>query len=568
MRCSLALFLCLLASSALCAAEDKPPANPSFDYEIARTHELEPHRRSIPLAGVEPGFNQIHLEITVSPTGDVLDVHPRVEVDPPSYADRTLKFWPQLQNEVRQWKFTPFEQNGRPVTAEIEEYLDLVPPERLPAKHVAPPVIRPDSKVSIGLMRTGCFGTCPSYTVSVTTDGILFEGNSYVVATGKHKAKLDANAVRNLAKRFVAADFYSMDDKYVAGVTDNPTYELSISIDGREKKVEDYVGSWVGMPAVISELENAVDDLAETKRWLAGGAGLVSALQAEQFNFQTFDAQVLLKEAASRGEAETVRQLIAAGVPLYPLPAPKPKAPTMAVPFAHEGLLSSAGRNFETLQVLLDAGVSRNDQADKDVALADAAGSGSLDAVHALIAYGANPNADLAKLTGTNEDSGLGSVLINAAASGNPDVVREILRYHPDLEKRTYENKTAIFLAGDYRSGDKDGARVECVRLLAEAGANVNARDKNGNTPLHEIYLTDVEEELLKLGAEVNARNNDGETPIFTNVDDDSISLFIEHGADLSVRNNEGEDVAQAAKDMGPARQEALRKALEKLPQH
>jgi len=52
------------------------------------------------------------------------------------------------------------------------------------------------------------------------------------------------------------------------------------------------------------------------------------------------------------------------------------------------------------------------------------------------------------------------------------------------------------------------------VRLLAQAGANVNARDNEGNSPLHETSLTDVEEELLKLGANLNARNKDGETPI------------------------------------------------------
>ena len=32
-------------------------------------------------------------------------------------------------------------------------------------------------------------------------------------------------------------------------------------------------------------------------------------------------------------------------------------------------------------------------------------------------------------------------------------------------------------------------------------------RITRGNTPLHETFLTDVEEELLKLGEDVNARN-------------------------------------------------------------
>ena len=59
-----------------------------------------------------------------------------------------------------------------------------------------------------------------------------------------------------------------MDSSYVASVTDNPTYVLSISIDGHEKQVKDYVGSWVGMPAVITELEDDVDAFARTDRWI------------------------------------------------------------------------------------------------------------------------------------------------------------------------------------------------------------------------------------------------------------------------------------------------------------
>jgi ankyrin repeat protein len=189
--------------------------------------------------------------------------------------------------------------------------------------------------------------------------------------------------------------------------------------------------------------------------------------------------------------------------------------------------------------------------------------------VRALISYGANPNADLSKLVVTEggggmtmEGPGSGSVLIHAAYSGNPEVVREILRYHPKLEAQDREGKTAIFAAIDYRGSDADGARVECVRLLVASGANVNAPDNDGNTPLHETFLTDVEAELLELGANVNARNKDGETPIFTTVDDTAIPLFIKHGADLTIRNKKGETVTDAAKIHGPQRQEVLREAI------
>jgi hypothetical protein len=553
----------VLASLFLGSSDEKKPSIPSYEYDVARRHEIKPHRRTIPLKGVGSGFNQLHLTLTVSPTGDVIDADANGDQD-------TLKFWPQLQGEVREWKFMPFEKNGEAVTAEVEEYIDLVPPERLPKNHVQPPVIRKDSKIMITLGRSGCFGSCPSYTVTVTTEGILFEGGGYVVARGKHMDEVDAGEVRKLAKRFVAADFYSLDSSYAASVTDNPTYGLSIEVDGKTKKVQDYVGEWVGMPAIVSELEDQVDEFAQTRRWIEGGDGLVQALQAEKFNFHTFDAQVMLKEAATRRMSETVQGLLDAGVSLEPLPAPKSKERYMAVPFEAVGWLNAASGDPKTLQILIQAGASKDNQNDKDLALAGAAGAGNLDGARALISYGANPNADLAKLTVTERSGGMilegpgaGSVLIYAAGSGSPEMIREVLRYHPKLEMSDREGKTALFAAGEYRNSDKEGARVECVRLLVEAGADVNARDKEGNTPLHETFLTDVEEELLKLGADVNARNKDGETPIFTTVDDDAIPLFIHHGADLSIRNNKGETVFEAAKDKGPQRQEVLTKATQ-----
>jgi hypothetical protein len=264
--------ICVFWAALLWAQNDNRPSYPSFDHAEARTHEIKPHRRTFPLEGVSSGFNQLRLTLTVSPTGDVVDAAPHGDPEP-------LKHWPEIQAEVRQWRFTPFEKDGTAITAEVEEYVDLVPPERLPKMHVAAPAVRPDSKVIITLQRTVCYGRCPSYTVTVSTDGIVFEGDAYVVATGKHTAGLDPAEVRNLAKKFVAADFYSMDSIYRAEVTDNPTYVLSISIDGRKKQVEDYVGSWVGMPEVITDLENEVDALARTQKWITGNDASVSTSQ-------------------------------------------------------------------------------------------------------------------------------------------------------------------------------------------------------------------------------------------------------------------------------------------------
>lgn len=555
--------VCLLG-----AQDKKEPSYPSYSYEVARAHEIKPHRRTIPLHGILPGFNQLHLTLTVSPDGQVTDSHADGDA-------KLLKLWPSVESEVRDWRFTPFEVNGKAVTAEVEEYIDLVPPEKLPKRHVAAPTVRPNSKVAITLRRTGCLGSCPSYTVTISTEGILFEGGGNVVASGRHTDVANADDVRQLAKQFLAADFYSMDSSYRANVTDNPTYILTIAIDGRSKEVEDYVGAWEGMPAIITKLEDDADAFALTSRWIEGSAGLVRALEEEGFDFHTFQAQVVLKEALSRGAAATVSELLDAGVPLDPISVPKPQETDTVPPFEGVGWLNAASGHLEALKVLIDAGASDKDQSDKDLALAGAALSGNLESVRALTDYGANPNADLSALTIVETGAGMtfghqgaGSILIYAAESGNPEVVREILRYHPKLEARDREGKTAMFAAAEYRYDVEDAARAECVRLLAEAGGNVNARDNEGNTPLHETFLTAVEEELLKLGADVNARNNEGETPIFTTVDDSAIPLFIAHGADLTIRNNDGQTVVEAAKRKGPVRQEALRNAIQKLNQH
>lgn len=153
---------------------------------------------------------------------------------------------------------------------EFDEYFGLLPPERLPSRHVTPPALRANSSVTITLFRSVCFGRCPSYTVTVGSNGIIFDGHCFVAAEGKHTDRADPDGVRDLARKFIEADFYSMEDRYEACVTDVSTTSLSISIDGDEKRVIDHVGHLVGMPAVIRKLEKEVDLFARTARWIKG----------------------------------------------------------------------------------------------------------------------------------------------------------------------------------------------------------------------------------------------------------------------------------------------------------
>ena len=180
----------------------------------------------------------VHFNTDCVSAGDVID----------SKADgngELLKFWPQLQSEVSQWKFTPFEKTSDAVTAEVEEYIDLVHRNGSRKVNVAAPILRPDSTVVIRFVRMDVLQQYPLLGDD-RNQRILFNGGGFVVATGEHKGTIDQNQVRELAQKFINADFYSMDNRIGLGLQRSFVRRVEIAIDGHSKEVEDYVGSWVG----------------------------------------------------------------------------------------------------------------------------------------------------------------------------------------------------------------------------------------------------------------------------------------------------------------------------------
>lgn len=95
------------------------------------------------------------------------------------------------------------------------------------------------------------------------------------------------------------------------------------------------------------------------------------------------------------------------------------------------------------------------------------------------------------------------------------------------------------------KKSDRDD--VDLARVVVEAGANINEKDRNGNTALHYcVYYKNYElaDFLIKSGVDLDIQDNNGNTPLLlASYHSDKISskLLIDNGANKTIKNRNGE---------------------------
>jgi len=143
------------------------------------------------------------------------------------------------------------------------------------------------------------------------------------------------------------------------------------------------------------------------------------------------------------------------------------------------------------------------------------------------------------------------NLIRKAVRDGNIEAVKQYLDAGTDVNAKEENGVTPLHQAAFY--GQK-----EVVELLIAKGADVNAKEEEGWTPLHfaaEGGHKEVAELLIAAGADVNARDNGGETPLDLAIErkkTDTADLLRKYGGKTGAQLENAEPVAEAAQPEPP----------------
>lgn len=179
----------------------------------------------------------------------------------------------------------------------------------------------------------------------------------------------------------------------------------------------------------------------------------------------------------------------------------------------------------------------------------------------------------LDKKTYVNANCGCGrTILTKASIKGNLTIIRSLLEHGADVEARDHlSNMNALEMAVGLRKGavikalndrkadmnESDrrnsplrnavrGEDLKTVKFLLDHGANVDVRDRHGNSLLHlatEFGSKEIIKALLDKGADINAIGEGGDTPLHSATTDrnsEIVRLLLDHGANANTGDFHG----------------------------
>ena len=439
--------------------------------------------------------------------------------------------------------FKPWTKDGANIKVKLHDYVTLLPPERWADVRISFPEPWDLLGASVQLRRTGCFGTCPDYQVTIAGDGtVRFSGHSHVLIPGDHVAHINSDAVRELIRAFAKADFFYARDSYAASVSDNPSQTLALTVAGRTKTVTDYVGTEAGLPLAIRNLEAEVDEVAGTARWVKGDESTSASLEDEKWPFASPDRQNvdLYDTAISKSNKQLVDRYLAAGGPIV-APEESLDSPVCVASFMGDKDLVS--RMLQSVRKQPKPAQSKLAPSLLSQCLWNAARSRNVGLVEFWLSKGADPKKQASK----TKDWTLGlSLLANGILSGSPEMVGKLLDLELDVHAPVMDGEPLLNFALE-RAGVHAG---EIVSELVKAGADVNARGHLGETPIFAANSApDAVKTLLAAGADLEAQDDNGNTALIRyGFMEPMVRELLADGANPTLVNKRGETPLKVAR--------------------
>jgi len=140
--------------------------------------------------------------------------------------------------------------------------------------------------------------------------------------------------------------------------------------------------------------------------------------------------------------------------------------------------------------------------------------------------------------------------MIRAVADGDLQQIQNLLSTGANVNAKDKDGETALMLAA------RDG-RLEVVDLLLDKGARVDEKNKFHSTALMQASYnvhTEIVKLLLEKGANVNAKNLYGITPLMLAANEKEAPLveaLVQAGADVNARDSEGSTALMRASGQG-----------------
>ncbi len=403
------------------------------------------------------------------------------------------------------------------------------------------PVVDRD-KLTITLQRSACFGSCPDYSVTIHGDGrVVFSTDgeptdavsglhrsyafsSGVLVRGRHEDRIDTAAVDALVQEFREAHFFSLRNEYTAEITDNPTYVLTVDTGHGRKAVVDYVGEEVGMPRTVTQLEDEVDRVARTARWVRGAEGLVEALAATGFDFHSGEAVALALNGVENADDSTLVALLDRGAPI-------------------EMKLSD-----------LDPSVHSSEHSGSAL-LRDAIAYGKPALFQALVARGWLERLGVAEASAAfaRSAAGCSPVMVDVAVSlgvpiDPPPAQRRAPSESDEDSDDDLEGSALANLATNYLCRD-EATRVAVAERLLAHGADPNRRNAQGQTAIFGVESLELLNLLLARGADALVLDYDGNSAVFESWTDAIVLRLLQSGASPIGRYYDGRTLAEQMRE-------------------